>query len=101
MPYKGSSCTFDCTETKSAKIIDNHELEKQLDNSIIISDNYIELTGQNDYENYSIFDIMGRKIIESNVNSNKIYTNTLTSGTYIIRLQKSDLTSENHKFIVQ
>ncbi len=53
------------------------------------------------YTQYAVYDMMGRKILDSKLSDNTISFSSMSKGMYILRLLKADGDFEQHKFIVK
>ncbi len=60
-----------------------------------------ELSDISGYTQYAVYDMMGRKILDSKLSDNTISFSSMSKGMYILRLLKADGDSEQHKFIVK
>ncbi len=61
----------------------------------------VEFSDISGYTQYAVYDMMGRKILDSKLSDNTISFSPMSKGMYILRLLKADGDFEQHKFIVK
>lgn len=97
----GDCYNFDYCVKSTASTQETTGVEENINSSVMLYNDYIELSDMLEYSNYKIVDIMGREVSVAKVEKSNISTKTLIPGTYILQLQKTNGGIEYHKFMKQ